>query len=114
LKSDCICLPIIVSYLYQKFTGKINLAYIIVALGHGLKRTSARFDFVRTFIDSLFICLRLLYVDGIVLDLQTHNARTVNIAHPQCTDMFGWAAITLGMSPQPHSSRATVCTRAQQ
>jgi len=71
LKSDCICMPIItVSYLYQKFSGKINLAFTVV-LGHRLKRTSAKFHFVRNVIDSLFIChcLRLLYVDSIVLDL---------------------------------------------
>ena len=56
LKSDCICLPIFtVSYLYQKFSGKINLAYIIVVLGHGLKRTSVKLDLVRTITDSVFI-----------------------------------------------------------
>jgi len=56
LESDCICLPIFtVSYLYQKFSGKINLAYIIVVLGHGLKRTSVKLDLVRTITDSVFI-----------------------------------------------------------
>ena len=44
-----------VSYSYQKFSGKINLAYIIVVLGHGLKRTSVKLDLVRTITDSVFI-----------------------------------------------------------
>lgn len=70
LKSDCNCLPIFtVSYLYQKFSGKINLAYIIVVLGHRLTRTSATLDFVRT---SYWFCvylLRLLYAVDIELGL---------------------------------------------
>jgi len=45
------------------------LGNIIVVLGHRLKKTSAKLDLVRTVIDSVSICLRLLYVDSIVLDL---------------------------------------------
>ena len=53
----------------QKFSGKINLAYIIAFLGHGLKRTSVKLDFVRT---SYWFCvylLRVLYAVDIVLGL---------------------------------------------
>jgi len=72
LESDCICLPTFtVSYLYQKFSGKINLAYIIVVLGHRLTGTSATFDFVRVRTSYRFcVCLlRLLYAVDIVLGL---------------------------------------------
>lgn len=51
---------------YQKFSGKINSAYIIVVLGHRLRRTSAKLNLVRAVTASVLICLRFSYTQIIL------------------------------------------------
>jgi len=80
----------------------IKLAYIIVVVGQRLKRTPAKFDLVRTVTDSVFICVRLLYVDNIVLDLYllySSNILLVIVRPTQPVEIFDNVSSPFGTWP---------------